>query len=213
MTIRQRSGTGRAECRRYLPVLLDVVEELVAMSGAAAIGRVGLTAGPDADDHLERCPECRAIAADTALALIRIQRWARVSAHEESSADAWVQLRSRVEASREQLRETAWRARASLAGLITSTLLVGVIVGRMAISGTTPGFLPAGEPVGPSIRGQFVLPVEMRYIRQSQQATAVRSAPTSDGVSPGQRQIPDGTGPGMKEVSPPQPASPVRVVS
>jgi hypothetical protein len=213
MTIRQRSGTGRAECRRYLPVLLDVVEELVAMSGAAAIGRVGLTAGPDADDHLERCPECRAIATDTALALIRIQRWARVSAHEESSADAWVQLRSRVEASRQQLRETAWRGRASLAGLITSTLLVGVIVGRMAISGTTPGFLPAGEPVGPSIRGQFVLPVEMRYIRQSQQATAVRSAPTSDGVSSGQRQIPDGTGPGMKEVSPPQPASPVRVVS
>src|SRR3990172_1378592 len=146
MTDRKRSGTGRGACRRYLPVLLGAVEELVAMSGAAAIGRVGQAAGPDAADHLERCSECRAIAADTALALIRIQRWARVAAHEESSADAWVRLRSRVEASRLHLRETAWRARTSLAGLITSTLLVGVIVGRMAMSGTTPPSLPPPVP-------------------------------------------------------------------
>mgnify|MGYP001609232122 CR=1 FL=1 len=213
MTIRQRSGTGLGECRRYRPVLLGVVEELVAMSGAAAIGRVGQAAGPDAADHLERCSECRAIAADTALALIRIQRWARVSAREESSGDAWVRLRSRVEASRRQLRETAWRARASLAGLITSILLVGVIVGRVAISGTTPGFLPAGEPVGPSIRAQFVLPVEMRYIRQSQQATTSQPASAHDGLSSGQRLIPDGTGPAPKEVSPSQPATPGRSVS
>lgn len=213
MTIRQRSGTGRGECRRYLPVLLGVVEDLVAMSGAAAIARVGQAAGPDAADHLERCSECRAITADTALALVRIQRWARVAAHEESPADAWVRLRSRVEASRRHLRDTAWRARASLAGLITSTLLVAVIVGRMAIPGTTPGFLPAGEPVGPSIRGQFVLPVEMRYIQQAQQVATSQPASTRDGLSSGQRLIPDGTGPGPKEVSPSQPATPGRGVS
>jgi hypothetical protein len=194
-------------------VLLGVVEELVAMSGAAAIGRVGQAAGSDAAGHLERCSECRAIAADTALALIRIQRWARVAAHEESSADAWVRLRSRVEASRRHLRETAWRARASLAGLITSTLLVGVIVGRMAMSGTTPGFLPAGEPVGPWGHGQFVLAVEMRYIQQAQQANVSQPASIRDGMSSGQRLIPDGTRPGLKEVRPSQPTTPGRGVS
>ena len=213
MTVRHWSGTGCGECRRYRPVLLGIVEDLVAMSGAAAIARVGQAAGPDAADHLERCSECRAIAADTALALVRIQRWARVAAHEESPADAWVRLRSRVEASRRHLRDTAWRARASLAGLITSTLLVAVIVGRMAIPGTTPGFLPAGEPVGPSIRGQFVLPVEMRYIQQAQRVTTSQPASTRDGLSSGQRLIPDGTGPGPKEVSPSQPATPGRGVS
>jgi hypothetical protein len=213
MTVRQRSGTGRGECRRHLPVLLGVVEDLAAISGAAAIGRVGQAAGPDAADHLDRCPECRSSVADTALALIRLQRWATDSDRAKSPADAWLRLRSRVEASRRQARETAWRARASLAGLITSTLLVGVIVGRMAIPGTTPGFLPAGEPVGPSIRAQFVLPVEMRYIRQAQQATTSQPASAHDGLSSGQRLIPDGTRPGPKEVSPSQPATPGRGVS
>lgn len=213
MTVRRGSGTGRGECRRYRLVLLGIVEDLVAISGPAAVGRVGQAAGPESADHLERCSECRAEVADTALALIRLERWVGDSQHAKSSTDAWLRLRSRIEASRRRARETAWRARASLAGLITSTLLVGVIVGRMAISGTAPGFLPAGEPVGPSIRGQFVLPVEMRYIRQAQQAPAAQPSSTPDGASSGQRLIPDGTGPGTKEVSPPQPASPVRVVS
>jgi hypothetical protein len=194
-------------------MLLGAVEALVAESGAAAIGQVTPAAGPAASDHLERCSECRAIAADTALALIRIQRWARVAVHEDLPADAWVRLRSRVEASRRHLRETAWRARASLAGLITSTLLVGVIVGRMAISGTAPGFMPAGEPTGPSTRIQFVLPVEMRYIQQARQATISQPAPTRDRAWSGQRLIPDGTKPGSKEVHPSQPTTPGRGVS
>ncbi len=213
MTTHGRSRTGPGECRRYLPQLLGVVEELVAMSGAAAIGRVGQASGPDAAGHLERCSECRASVADTVLALIRLQRWARDSVRAESPADSWVRLRSRVEASRRHVRETAWRARASVAGLITSTLLVGVIVGRVAISGMAPGFMPASEPTGPSSRVQFVLAVEMRYIQQAQQATISQPAPTRDRASSGQRLIPDGTKPGSKEVRPSQPTTQGRGVS
>ncbi len=204
MTGRLRIGTDRGECRRHMPVLLRAVETGLGARGAAAIAEIARTAGAAAAGHLEHCGACRSRTTEAALTLIRIQRWADEAAGQEAPPDAWLRLRSRLEASRRRARETAWRARLNVAGLITSTLLLVVIVGPTTMSGTAPGSWSPTEPSGSSTDDQFSWSIELRYVRQAQEATVSHAAAIGLGGAPAQRLIPDGIRPGAKEVSPVQ---------
>lgn len=189
MTLR-RTIRPNGECKRHLPAVL------------AAVAGVAEGAGPAAADHLERCRTCRAEAGEMALALIRIRRWARESARAEAPDDGWLRLRARLESSRRRAREAAWRARANLAGMMTATLLVAVVVGPLSVSGSAHGWSPAREPSGPSDRDPFVGAIELAYVQRVRLAVVGRQTSIGGTAPVGQPMWPDGIRPGMKEVTP-----------
>ncbi len=201
--VRLRDG----ECRRVRPIVLAAVETQVARAGAAGLSRVAPTMGSDAADHLARCPACRAEASETALTLIRLQRWAREVPTIDDVPAPWGRLRARLEDSRRRAGEAAWRARATVAGLLTSTLIVAVVVAPMTVTGSGPGWGSAHELAGSSTRDPYIGRLEQRYVEAARQTvpspvrTIEISAPTA------QRLLPDGIRPAAKEVSPTQSAS------
>ncbi len=99
MSAVQRLRSGRDTCRQYLPEVLKAVELRLGAAGESGLAGVATEMGPVAHDHVRRCAACRAEATETALVLIRIQRWARDSTRVDSPAEMWPRLRARIEAS------------------------------------------------------------------------------------------------------------------
>jgi len=203
----------RDACRQYLPDVLRAVELRLDAAGESGLAGVAAEMGVAAQDHARRCRACRAEATETALVLIRIQRWARDSTRVDSPAEMWPRLRARIEASQLRGREAAWRARASVIGLITSTLLVGIVVGPLTMSGTAAGWAAPQEPSGLSSRDRFVGQIELRYVQQAQRGVVRPSATVEIGATSGQRLLPDGIRTAPKEVSPTQSTGRTRDVS
>ncbi len=214
------SGIHAGDCRRFRPGLLRALEDRSsahdAVDGGSALGDfVAFTerfAGTEAAGHLERCAACRAETTEIALTLNRIDRWARDAATVEPPSDGWGRLRNRLEASRRRAQEAAWRARATMAGLVTSTLIVGVLAAPMTLTGTGGGWALPGTSAAWSGVDQFIGEIEWRYVQQ------VRIAPIDDGPgdtipTPAVRMLPDGIQPATKEVTPTQPAVRARDVS
>lgn len=113
-------------CVRHREALIDFVDRRERGPGTAAALR-----------HLDRCRACEEDLAGlvrTITSLRRIQRYVAVA---EPRADAWLRLRERIRRPRQ-----VWRWRTTLAGLTTSTLLVGVLVAPVSFGRHGPEHLP-----------------------------------------------------------------------
>lgn len=202
------SSRGRAPasaCRLHQAAILESIETAARIVPGRIYGTVAARAGIGAAEHLDQCATCQAEAMQAALALERVRRWADESAALAASvapADAWPRLRARLELSRRRAREAAWRARANVAGLIASTLIVAVVVGPLTIAGTAQGWTPAGEPVEASSRDRFVGSIERQYLSRSQAIVPVETVANQHPTPSTQRLFPDGFKPSMKEVNP-----------
>jgi len=200
-------------CRLHQPAILESIATADRIVPGRIYGMVAARAGTGAADHLERCDTCRTAATHAALAVERVRRWADESAATPAPSDAWPRLRARLELSRRRARGAAWRARASLAGLIASTLIVAVVVGPLTISGSSQGWTPAREPSGLSSRDRFVGPIERLYLSRTQAAVAVATVARERPTPSIQRLLPDGFRPSAKEVNPTETTGRTRGVS
>lgn len=108
----------RTACARHRDALLDFVD------------RRELGPGTDAAlDHLARCRACEGELETTAMAVAALRRLHREARAVEPPADAWQQLRVRVD----RPRGAAWRWRTTLAGLAIGAGLVGTIIAPVAM--------------------------------------------------------------------------------
>lgn len=199
-----RIPMAASPCRRHQAGILEAIETAAGIVPGRIYGTVAARAGVRAAEHLDECDTCRAEAIQAVLAVERLHRWAGESAAVAASVapvDAWPRLRARLELSRRRAREAAWRARANLAGLIASTLIVAVVVGPLTISGTSQGWAPSREPSEPS-RDRFVGSIERQYLSRSQASVPVATAANDHPTPSIQRLLPDGFKPPTKEVNP-----------
>jgi anti-sigma factor RsiW len=100
--------------------------------------------GPDtarALAHLDRCRACERDLAEVALAIAALRRLGREVSAAEPSPDAWLRLVGRI-----TRPVDPWRWRATIGGMVTSTLLVAVLVAPVTLG--LPGELSnLPEPV------------------------------------------------------------------
>ncbi len=120
-------ATFRRPCVDHRAALIDFVDrrERGPMT-AAALG------------HLDRCRSCEEDLAGIAMAIAALRRLHHDVATVEPAADAWLRLRARI-----QRRGDPWRWRTTLAGLTTSTLLVGMLVAPISFGRHASEGLPA----------------------------------------------------------------------
>jgi hypothetical protein len=119
--------TFRNPCGRHRATLIDFVDRRELGSATAA-----------ALSHLDRCRTCEEELSAIALTIAALRRLHREVDGEEPAADAWLRLRERVQ---RPINPWAWRA--SLGGLVSSTLLVAIFVAPVALG-------ELGRTVGPS---------------------------------------------------------------
>jgi anti-sigma factor RsiW len=108
----------RTACSGHRDVLLDFIDrrELGPRTDAAL-------------DHLARCRACERDLETTAMAVLALRRLHREARAVEPPADAWQQLRVRVD----RPRGPVWRWRTTLAGLALGAGLVGTIIAPVAM--------------------------------------------------------------------------------
>lgn len=184
--------TNRAadlECRRHADALLEIVG--------------GVDTGPSSTaalDHLEWCRPCSTELQDLALALVAFRRLGQVPSSAVPADDGWTRLRARILRGRAAAAAVAWRWRATVAGLLTSTMIVAAIVGPVALHLSWGG--GAAEPAGLSAAQEESLSrnLEAHYIWQSSAGSLAGPATATSGAS-GPRRYPDGIQPERKEVS------------
>lgn len=189
MTPRLARSTS-TECRRHAAALLALVDSPATTRGSGA-----------AMDHLEWCRTCSAEFQDLALAILALRRFGESGAGESGSPHAWPRLRTRIEVTRAAAAAVAWRWRASLAGLATSTLLVAALVGPLAMHVPLVGGIDEPTGFSPAQLEVDAWQVEVDYISQSTTATT-RGLPVTI-VSSGSadpRRYPDNIVPARKEV-------------
>ncbi len=179
----------RAVCRSHREALVAFVDR-----------RERTARSTEALDHLERCPACAAELSETALAIAALRRLRREVEGVEPPADDWERLVARVR----RPNPAPWRWPMTLAGIVTSTLLVAVLVSPLAVRGPAPDEpeLASGPPSW-AIPSRADRQLEAEYLWISRQPTV--SAPTRLGVPVfGPRGGPDGIriSPQQKEVGP-----------
>lgn len=184
----------RSACARHRGALLALVDRRER--------------GPSTDealDHLGRCARCEADLTAIALTINALRRIGADAAQEPLPDGAWTRLRARIERSGRRARETAWRWRLTLGGIVTSTLIVAVLVGPVAIDvgrWTRGSAEPTGYSAGEIAQQDRIL--ERAYgARTGTLAIEVSftGAPPST-----MRNYPDGIRPERKEVDSPRPS-------
>ena len=175
-------------CRRHADALLEIVG--------------GVDTGPSSTaalDHLEWCRPCSTELQDLALALVALRRIGQVPATAVPADDGWMRLRARILRGRAAAAAVAWRCRATVAGLATSTLIVAAIVGPSALHLSWGGV--TAEPAGLSAAQEESLSrdLEAHYIWQSSAGSHAGPA-TATSQASGPRRYPDGIQPERKEV-------------
>jgi hypothetical protein len=113
----------RRPCADHRAVLLDWVDR-----------RETGPATPAALAHLDRCRSCEDELAGISLALVALRRIQEEVEAVEPSPDTWLRLRARI-----TRRADPWRWRATLGGLATSAMLVGVLVMPVTIGTPATG--------------------------------------------------------------------------
>jgi hypothetical protein len=116
----------RSSCMGHREALVDFVDRREMGPGTAAALR-----------HLDRCRACEDDLAGIARTITALRRVHRYVAAAEPRPDAWLRLRERIGRPRQ-----VWRWRTTLAGLTTSTLLVGVLAAPVSFGRPSADHLP-----------------------------------------------------------------------
>ena len=142
----------RSPCGRHRAALIGYVDRRALGSATAA-----------ALSHLDRCRACEEELSGIALAIAALRRLPREVDLEEPAADAWPRLRARI-----QRPFDTWHWRATLGGIVSSTLLVAVFVAPVALGELGPA---AGTP--PWVRWE--MRVEAVYLANSREGDLPRT--------------------------------------
>jgi hypothetical protein len=155
-------------------------------------------------EHLATCRRCEDELTRLALTIHALRRIGESAAAVAPSDAAWPRLRAHLERSRRRARESAWRWRMNLGGLMAGTLLVGVLVGPLAIH-LSVGAEATLEPTGYSALEQdrFANATEMRFSARTGTLSSTRDLAST--AASGLRIYPDDIRPGRKEVQPQRP--------
>ena len=188
-------GVLRPACLRHRGALLALVDR-----------RERGPATELALEHLAACGRCEAELTRLALTIHALRRLGAAVAAENVPDGTWPRLRAHLERSRRRARELAWHWRMNLGGLAAATLIVGVLVGPLAIHvrlGTDGGREPTGYSA--SEQDRFAARAEARFVEDSRSGTLLSSRPETSPSASGWRIYPDGIRPGWKEVEPTRP--------
>jgi hypothetical protein len=148
-------------------------------------------------DHLDRCERCTAEMSDVALAVAGLRRIGEQILVAEPAPDAWARLVARVS----RPHPSPWRWRATLTGMVASTMLVAVLVAPFALHGTSQQeavsvLPPVSAPMSPAERAYVAA---ARQLRLSADSASVDGVEADGGSVP--RIYPDGIRPIEKEVT------------
>jgi len=188
-------GVLRPACLRHRGALLALVDR--RERGPATVRAL---------EHLAACGRCEAELTRLALTIHALRRLGAGVAAENVPDGTWPRLRAHLERSRRRARELAWHWRLNLGGLAAATLIVGVLVGPLAIHvrlGTAGGHEPTGYSA--SEQDRFAAQAEVRFVVGSRTGTLPAARPETPASAPGWRVYPDGIRPGWKEVQPTRP--------
>jgi hypothetical protein len=157
-------------------------------------------------EHLMVCRRCEDELTRLALTIQALRRIGQAAAAAPPPDAVWPRLRAHLERSRRHAREAAWRWRLNLGGVMAGTLIVGVLVGPLAIHvnlGANGGHEPTGYS---SLEDQrYSVQVEARFLESSMTGPLPSTRKPTSVWTSGLRVYPDGIRPGWKEVEPSQP--------
>jgi len=182
---------GRA-CGRYRPALLDFVDR----------GEIVYPYTSQALAHLDRCERCTLELEATVLAITALRRLGEDAGRMEPSADAWPQLRARLD----RWRPARWAIMSPTAGAIMSMALVAVLVAPIRLGGAAPS--PSAQPPSTDRDPASLIErrVEADYISNVRMGPIPASEPVVKSTSTLRRNYPDNVRPERKEVSPAEPS-------
>jgi hypothetical protein len=153
-------------------------------------------------EHLSTCGRCEDELTRLALTIHALRRIGQAAAAVAPSDAAWPRLRGHLERSRRQAREAAWRWRMNLGGVVAGTLIVGVLVGPLAVNvnlGTAGGREPTGYSA--SELDRYAAQTEARYLDTSRTGSLTATRNETSTSTSGLRIYPDELRPGWKEVA------------
>lgn len=177
-------------CRRHRGTLLELVDR---QERNPAVER--------ALEHLTTCRRCEDEVTRLALTIQALRRIGQAAASVAPSDAAWPRLRDHLERSQQQARETAWRWRLNLGGVLASTLIVGVLVGPLAIHvslDANGGHEPSGLSAAEIARA--AQETESAFL--AARTRRAEDAPAAGDPALAIRTYPDGLSPDRKEVPP-----------
>ncbi|HEV8489604.1 MAG TPA: hypothetical protein VGQ58_07450 [Candidatus Limnocylindrales bacterium] len=158
----------RNPCGRHRAALIDFVDRRELGSATAA-----------ALSHLDRCRACEEELSAIALTIAALRRLRRDVDGEEPAADAWLRLRARIQ---RPINPWAWRA--TLGGLVGSTLLVAVFVAPMT-------FGDVGRTAGPPPWVRWEMQIEAAYLASGRESGLPRTPRIQSGGGSFPRDYPD----------------------
>jgi hypothetical protein len=188
-------GVLRPACLRHRGALLALVDR-----------RERGPATELALEHLAACGRCEVDLTRLALTIHALRRLGAAVAAESVPDGTWLRLRAHLERSHRRARELAWHWRLNLGGLAAATLIVGVLVGPLAIHvriGTDGGREPTGYSAAE--RARFAALTEARFMAASRIGTLSDTRYETPASASSWRIYPDGILPGWKEVEPTRP--------
>jgi hypothetical protein len=166
-------------------------------------------AGQAALEHVERCRDCSVALGELILTVFALRRLgSEAAAVTEPVAsepdDAWTRLRFRIDRSRRLAQEQAWRWRATLGGLVATSLLVAVVVGPATVTSRTDVAGEVGSGGSSLALERLEQQVELATLRAERRTfnpmVAVDGEPS--GTVAGGTTYPDVIRPMWKEVQP-----------
>ena len=178
------------DCRRHADALLDLADPSTPTTDSSA-----------ALDHIEWCRTCADELQDLALAIIAMRRFGEDPPAAARSSEVWPTINARIVNGRAAAAAAAWRWRASLAGLVTSTMMVAALVGPTALHVPLAGGVDEPTGLSPARLEGDARRAEASYIWQSNTGSLFgASAPVSASGYLAPPRYPDGLVPQRKEV-------------
>lgn len=178
------------ECRRHAEALLDLADPSALTTDSSA-----------ALDHIEWCRQCADRLQDVALAIVAMRRFGEDPAASARSPEVWPTISGRILNGRAAAAAAAWRWRASVAGLVTATMMVAALVGPTALHVPLAGGVDEPTGLSPARLEGDARRAEAYYIWQSSTGSLLgASAPASVSGYFAPPRYPDGLVPQRKEV-------------
>ena len=177
------------ECRAHASALLDLADPRVVTPASTA-----------ATDHLEWCRSCSEELQDLGLTIVAMRRFGAVSTVAPKSPATWPRLAARIQATRVAAAASAWRWRASVAGLAAGALIVAAVVAPLALDVQVAGGTLEPTGLSPAEVEALARRAEATYIWQSGAGALFEAPARGTATETGPRRYPDDIVPQQKEV-------------